>query len=612
LVRAVTLAALLAGSSLRGEEIVRLGEVVTGMKGYGLTILDGDRIERFDVEVLGVLPNATPGRSVILVKASGLSLEKSGIVSGMSGSPVYLEGRLAGALSSGFAFSKEPIGGVTPIESMLAIDRGATPAGARASRDRSAFSGDATALPMAAAALAALTSPPEKRLEALEQALDGAMSLPVPASGPGLLALTASGFPGETLARRESLLSRLGLPVPAGASGAALGGAVPKASDLKAAPLAAGSSITALLVEGDLQLGVTGTVTRVDPDGGFLAFGHPFLGFGELELPVAPARVVTVLPSLFQSFKLGYASAPASFRLTKDRDAGVAGRSDGRAPMVPVRFRFASRGETREMNWSVAPQPRLLPALLALSADAALTTVDPTPRERTIRFRISMETATGPLAWEDLLSGSRAKELAVTTAAILAAAVAENEFEDALVSGVTIDVASESGERRLRVVEAALARRKVAPGEELAISVRLADRRGPTTSRVLKLRIPPEAPEGRAIVLVGDGNAVSAARIAAQPAEPRSLADFRRMLSRIVPNDRLGAALLVPTRGASMGGDTMSSLPPTAAVLLAEGERGEAGRIAVAVRILAESVAAVGSPVSGSVRLELEIERPRP
>ena len=607
--RAVTAAFLLVFLPLGAGEILPLSKVAPGMKGYGLTVVEGTKVERFEVEVLGVFPNLSPGRSIIIVRASGLSLEKNGISQGMSGSPVYLDGKLAGALSSGWAFAKEPIAGVTPIEPMLALDRPAAPAAAPPSRPDAA----GIALPRAAAAIAALTADTAGRPAALAlewERLLGALS---PPASPGLLALSVGGFPAESLVRNEPLLSRLGLPAlatgMASAVAATPAGASPAPSASRPEP---GSAVTALLVDGDLQLGATGTVTSVDAAGRFVAFGHPFLGFGDLAVPVAPARVITVLSNLYVSFKLGHPGAPAAWRLTKDRDVGVAGRSDRSAPMVPVVCRFRADGETRELTWSVVPQPRLFPALLALSTDAALTTLDPTPRERTVRFRISLETAAGPLAWEDLISGSRAKELAVSTAAVLAGAVADNEFEDPLVSRVSIDVSSEPGERRIRIVDAALAARKVAPGGELSVTVRLADRRGPTTSRSLKLAIPPETPEGHAVVLVGDGNAISGARMAAQPAEPQSLGDFRKVLGRIVPNDRLGAALLVPSRGAATGAETLSALPPTAATLLAEGARGEAGRPGVGMRILSESLVSAGAPVSGSVRLEIEIETPRP
>ena len=266
------------------DDVLPLAAVKAGMKGYGLTVLHGSAVERFDVEVLGVVPNSL-GRSQILVRVSGLGLDKTGILAGMSGSPVYFEGRLAGAVAATWGFSKEPIGAVTPIESMLAIDTGdaaaGTEGGARSTSGGAGFSAFAETLAL----------PEEERLAALRKIVDARPSLPTRAQA-SLLAPVAAGFPADTLGRWGRDLARLGIPVSL-ASGElpALPGAALQATERArpAAPIAPGSAVTALLIDGDLQLGATGTVTRVDGKGRFLAFGHPFLGAGMVELPVAPA-----------------------------------------------------------------------------------------------------------------------------------------------------------------------------------------------------------------------------------------------------------------------------------------------------------------------------------
>lgn len=568
------------------------------MKGYGLTVMEGQKVERFGVEVLGVVPNVTPGRSVIVVRATGLGLERTGIVAGMSGSPVYLDGKLAGALSSGFAFSMEAIAGVTPIEPMLAIESAS----------------DAPPAPRHAALcdpgrlVEALASEDHERLGLLRKRFEEMETL-LPAAASALLAPSWSGFPAETLKRNATLLARFGLP--AAEPAAATAGADPMSIPAPHLPLASGAAITALLVDGDLQLGATGTVTRVEADGRFVAFGHPFLGFGELELPVAPSNVVTVLPNVFQSFKIGYPASEPGWRLTKDRDAGVAGRTDGAAPMVPVRFRLTTGGTSRELRWRVAPHPRLLPLLLALSTDAALTISDPTPRDRTLRFRVSFDTAVGPISWEDLVSGGRAKETVVLSAAVLAGLLEDNDVDDPRISGVAIEAVSEAGERRLRIVDAGIASRKVAPGADVVATVRLADRRGGETARVVRVRVPAELPDGRATLVIGDGNVLSGLRFALEPGEPRTLSDIRRWIGRIVPADRLAAALVVPGRSAATGPNTLTALPPTAAALLSEGEAGPGLKERLGSRIANEEIIVMDRPVAGSVRIEFDVERPR-
>ncbi len=575
------------------------------MKGHGLTVMHGSLVERFEVEVLGIVPNSL-GRSRILVRVSGLGLEKSGILAGMSGSPVYLDGKLAGAVAATWGFAKEPIGAVTPIESMLAVDGGDPAAGAaRGARSTSAEVGFR-------AFAETLALPQEERLAALRKLVD---ARPGPTAGAqaSLLAPLATGFPVDTLGRWGADLARLGIPVSlaSGTLPALPGSALQTAERARpAAPIAPGSAVTVLLIDGDLQLGATGTVTRVDAEGRFLAFGHPFLGAGRLDLPVAPAEVAAVFPSAMLSFKMAYALAPA-YRLTHDRDSGVAGRTDRAAALVPVRFRLESEGApARTLSWGVAREPALFPILVAISTDAAFTMLDPTPVERTLRLRVAVTTKAGPFVYADQMTGPRAKELALMTANVLAGLVAQNEYEDPEISGVDVSIASAPGEKRLRLVDAALSTRKAAPGETLRVTARLADRRGEEETRVLSLTVPRETPEGRAVVVVGDGNAASAARLAAQPAEPRTLAGLRAALGRLVPADRLAALLLVPGRGTTTGDDTLSAVPPSFAMVLSEAGD-TAAHASVPARILAEEILALDRPAFGSVRLELEIERPR-
>ena len=228
-----------------------------------------------------------------------------------------------------------------------------------------------------------------------------------------------------------------------------------------------GGAVTAFLLDGDIQLGATGTVTRVGADGRFVAFGHPFLGMGELELPVAAAEIVEVFPSTMMSFKLAAPHAPA-YRLTRDRDHGIAGRTDRVAPVVPVRFRLENAGEPAKGDaLGRRPAPAIFPLLLAMSTDVALLLNDPTPAQRTVALRLSIGTKAGPFVYEDVLSGPRARDIALLTTIALAGLVADNEFEDPRISGVEISLANVAGERRLRVVDAGVAPRKVAPGQTL-------------------------------------------------------------------------------------------------------------------------------------------------
>jgi hypothetical protein len=601
---AATLFCLPAGSA----EILPLEGVRAGMKGHGLTVVRGSDVERFEVEVVGVVRNPTPNRSVIVVSLSGLGLEETGVVAGMSGSPVYLDGKLAGAVASGWGFSKRAIAGVTPIEAMLSIVPESPVRPAKGGRPGPAIADRAAQLARLASASG------EDRLAELRRVAFDA--LPASVAGPGgatLLSFQASGLAASTVETFRDVFTRLGASEAnlalLGTGGAPLSAAEPPPRTPRLVP---GGAVTAYLVRGDLSLGATGTVTEVFPDGRFVAFGHPFLGSGELELPAAPAEVVTVVSSLFQSFKLAN-GGEALYRLTNDRDTGVGGRMDRPAQTVPVTVRVeAGGGPAREFRFEAAAHPMLLPTLAGLVADASMTAADPTARERRLAFRIALDTSAGEIAYEDVATGGRAKEVAVLTTVALAAAVADNDLEDPGVRAIRLRFTSSSDEHRLRLVEAAPVARKVAPGETLSVAIRLADRRGAESVRVVRLRVPAGTREGRATLVVADGSNATALRMQLDPSEPRTLPQLASFVSRIVPGNRLLAGLLVATRGAATRTETIEALPPTALALLAGArEQGETGIADVEARLVAEEIVPFDRPVSGAVRIDVDVERPR-
>lgn len=577
------------------------------MKGYGLTVVKGHAVERFEVEVVGVIRNSGAGRSTIVAALSGLDLAQTGVVAGMSGSPVYLGGKLAGAVSSGWGFAKRTLAGITPFESMAGIVPESPPPSSRKVA--------ATPFPERAALVARLASlGEEERAEALRRTLlELAPAAPAGSAAPGLLSFVSSGLPAATVETFREALSRLGATE---ANLALLGSAAAGTGTATTEPppfLEPGGAVTAFLVRGDLNLGATGTVTEVFPDGRFVAFGHPFLGAGELELPVAPAEIVGVVPSLFQSFKLANGGTPR-FRMTNDRDSGIGGRTDRTARTVPVSVRVEAAGlAPRELRYEVASSPKLLPVLAALVADASMNAADPTPRDRLLSFRVAVETAAGEVAYEDVASGPRAREAAVLSTVALTNAVADNDLADPEVKAVRLRFSSAPGELRLRLVDAAPASRKVAPGETLAVAVRLEDRRGGESVRVLRLKVPEQTPEGRATLVVSDGSGATALRQQLDPSEPATLASLATYISRIVPGNRLFAGLLVAARGASTRTATLDALPPTALALLAGArEQGETGVADVEARLVAEEIVTFDRPVSGGVRIDVDVERSRP
>src|SRR5712692_5595544 len=303
-------------------QILPIEKITPGMKGYGVSDLgDGRGIQRFEVEVLGVLKRYAPRQDLILARVSGAGLETSGIIAGMSGSPIYIEDKLVGALAYGWPFSKDPICGITPIQSMLDIRHAPAappvPIGGSAAQT--------TAL-LASFAQGHFSERFAELLRPFNAPAGGdATPLPLPVSFGGAIG------PGRLFERVAESAGWMAVPS---------GAAAPAAASPEATALRPGSAVAAQLLSGDMDLSATGTVTWVEGNA-LLAFGHPFLSMGPVSMPMARAEVLTVLPSVFRSFKFA-ATGPVLGSISQDRSTGILGSFGARAPMVPITVRISS------------------------------------------------------------------------------------------------------------------------------------------------------------------------------------------------------------------------------------------------------------------------------
>ncbi|HUO86395.1 MAG TPA: hypothetical protein VM617_03325, partial [Thermoanaerobaculia bacterium] len=329
--------------------VITPDELTPGQQGYGLTVLSGSEPVRFEVEVVGVMRNVTPGMTYILARLSGHGIEDTGVAGGMSGSPVFIDDRLAGAVAFAWPFSRDAIAGITPIDAMRQVGGAG-----------GAVSGTLPAAGAAPATLAELVSG-EVPADLLARSLERWRPALAGGALPGIQ-WSLAGF-GE---RSHALLAAsLGAVAPAGTSLGATGG------DAAAVlpDLARGSAVSAVLVDGDLRLAATGTVTDLTGDR-VLAFGHPFLGLGPIEVPMASAEVVTVISSEYSSFKIANLG-PIVGAFDQDRQAAIAGRLGAEAAMIPLRL-TVDGAERRDYRMRVARVPQMTPALIAISALAGL------------------------------------------------------------------------------------------------------------------------------------------------------------------------------------------------------------------------------------------------
>lgn len=536
-----------------------VSEIRPGLKGVGRTVFEGDKIQEFQVEILGVLKNVlAPKRDLILARLSGGPLEKTGVVAGMSGSPVYVDGKLVGAVAISFPFSKEPLAGITPIEDMLQVvpeDKApaATPAAtsatyriARLSKD----SGDALRL-----------IPEEEdgpqgfaKLLPSQSGTDSLMDLRLP--------LRFGGFSQQAMDLYGPLFRRMGFePMQgAGLSGGDTG--QPLKTDLEP-----GSMVSLLLVHGDLNLNADCTVTLRKGDQ-LYACGHRILSTGPAEFPFAPSRVLVTVPSLYSSFKLD-APGPVEGTIRQDRFSAIYGKvGDKDARMIPVRVHVDST-LNRPVDYSLelVQEPFLSPLLLNLSLLSMLTTTEPNIGPSTLEMKGQIHLAGGELVdLEDVLSGD------IGTAGQAAAAVATpltylmgSGLPDLRIEDINLSVVS-SYEKRVATLEQVWSTEsEVHPGDHIEVTALLRLPSGQTMTQKIPVDVPASVSDKMLSLAVGSGAYLNAMQFRLLPmgSAPRDLHQLVRALNRMRRNNRVYALLMAPQRSFIIQGDEYPSPPPS-------------------------------------------------
>jgi hypothetical protein len=571
-------------------EIFPVEKLVAGMKGYGFSDLGGGLgIQRFDVEILGVLKRYAPKQDLVLAKVSGAGLEHSGIIAGMSGSPIYIDGKLVGALAYGWPFSKDPVCGITPIQSMLDIRHAPSappvPIGGPAVR-ASEFAATFTERRFSGA-LDALLAPFKRS--------DGAGSmatLPIPVSFAG----GAGGSPGWLFNRLAEAAGWVAAP--AGSSGQS-------GKPGPGTPVQPGSSLSTVLLSGDMLLAATGTVTWVDRDS-VLAFGHPFLSMGPIEMPMAQAEVLAVLASLNRSFKFAD-TGPVFGSVTQDRSTGILGTFGTRAKMVPITVRITSDElPVQTYRFDAVHNSMLTPVLAAVAIDNVLTTLEKRSGERTLVWKSSIKTPERDVHWDTVFSGLQAREDAVTSLAVLANYLMANEFRDLPILGVDVEIKHSDRLQNGRIVNVEPRKERFRAGERVPIRVDIVDFRGASRRVTLDLDIPRDTPPGPLTVFVGDGNSATAYDLAAYPADPQSLDQVLDFLGRMRPPNSLNLIAYRKAAGAVVAGEPLAALPPSVAALLRDRGPGDGTPDLSFVRLQSVTVEQP-VPITGSVQLNLEV-----
>lgn len=586
-----------SGARCLGDDILPFSEVKVGMKGEGRSVFQGSQISSFGAEVIGVMENIAPKRNLILVRLSGEPVDKTGVQEGMSGSPIYVGGRVIGAVAYSWAFSKDAIAGVTPIEEMLEVQRRGSSAPGR-SRSAPALPGMS---PLSALYRSdGLVRHFEHYFTAAGMQAEMVASLR-PISTPVLF----TGFSASLLDRLRPDLSAAGLvPVQAGVTGKA-----PETAE----KLTPGSAMAVKLVRGDVEISAVGTVTYRDGDR-IVGFGHPLLNLGPTSLPLAGAYVHAVFPSLESSFKIASPAAGEIGSISQDRMVGVAGSMAKPARLIPVRVEMTDEdSHPQKFAFDIMEDAFLTPYLLYASLNSILSSAQKDYGEATVQ--VSDGSVMKVEGYEDiklnnLFSGDLAPFYASGTVAYVSLLILNNEYHPARIGSIDLKLSYADERRIARVEQVWCGKEKVRPGEKVPLTVSLRPYRGEEITRTFEMTIPEELTPGKLVLQVGDGQTLS--RNEEQSTgqfHPKDLNQLIWLINHIRTNEKLYVILTRPDDGILLQGARMPDLPPSKALVMVRPQT-EGNYLRIDFRGVAEESIPTDFAIEGYKLLSLEVEDP--
>lgn len=562
-------------------EILPLSQVHPGMQGYAYTIFAGDQVEKFDLEVIGIMPNFLgPKQSIILVQLKGPKVEHTGVVAGMSGSPVYFDGKLAGALSLKLGvFTKEPIGGVTPIEEVLRPQQ-------QLISEADPYQSPLPQLSLPQAAASNVSLPAGSALEPIETPL------------------VFSGYQPEALRQFASQLQSFGFVAAQG------GTAAPQPGDSHLVP---GDMAGMVLVQGDTSISSACTVTAVRANNVYLC-GHPFLSLGDVQFPMARTEVVTTLSSELASTKIINVGGDIG-TITGDHLTAVTGKLGATPAMIPIDLTLAVGGAEKKLHFEIVDHPKLTPLLIGLTVFNGLT-----------QNSLYGEGTTLHLSGQILVHGHAPVQIENTFAPgdafspdglpvaldvqSIFTRLFTNTHEIPVFDGIHLRVECAPGRQTYSIESAWLEKGEAAPGETLRVRVLLRPYRGPARIEETSVRVPEQATRGTALrVLVTDGDMLNRASHGfsfSSGGSSASLDQLITLLNRERRNDRLYVGLFVPTP-TILWDDKELPDAPLSEINVVDGRPAPGS-----VQILRESLASessipLGGPVTGIISLNLQI-----
>ncbi len=579
-----------------------LKSLKAGMRGTARTVFKGSEPEEFNVEILGIVPGAIgPKQDLIVGRISGGSADRTSVFAGMSGSPVYIDGKLVGAISYSFPFSKEPICGITPIEQMISLFEQNQNYSPKAQEPR----------PLSFSELASTEWKPEYPINTgfSNSILMANPNSPLAAIAgqtfqPIAVPVTFSGFSPQTLRVFEKELLQVGL-LPVSAVGGSAEITPMKTADDQT--LLGGTSVSIQLTRGDYSLAASGTVTYRDGDK-IYAFGHPFLNLGSSDLPMSESSVVTVVPNINNSFKLAVPGAMVGTML-QDRNTGVLGKLGQTPKMIPVRLNIEnSRNQTETLNFEVAKDDFLTPLLLNISIFNSISATERGIGNSMIELdgKIKIKGQKEPVRIERRFAGMQAVQFSGASIAIPVSNILQSRFENLEIENIEVTLKTDDGSKTAELERIALDKTQVRAGETLEVQAFVRTDSGRNFVQRIPVKIPADTPAGVLMITVGDGNSIQQTAIS-QQFVPKDIAEMIKTINGIKKNDRLYVQTYRVTNGAVIGAKELPNLPPSVLATLNNDRTAGGFKPTLQTVLTEQEIAPAEFLISGKQTLAIEV-----
>jgi hypothetical protein len=552
------------------ESYWQVDDVRAGMKGRGRTVMKGTKVEPFDAEVLGVLKNTSPGRDMVLCRLSGLNLDKTGVIAGMSGSPVYIDGKLLGAVAYAWPFGKEPIAGITPFSQM----HGYVEAYERrdlVEQGKPHKVGLRTPLTIDGLKFDTVTIAQDFD-DPAPAAVDDLWMVPLRTP------LAATGFTAHSLALLRDRVRSAGMvPMQGGGAGAKI------IEQEKDTPLEPGGPLAVALVTGDFDLSGIGTVTHIEGNRVY-GWGHPFFGLGTCEFPLMTGYIHTIYPRQSVSFKMGSPLRTVGV-INADVSTCIAGWLDRKADLMPMRMKVTREpgASAKTFNVEVVRQCSLMASLVFTVLTNSVDMEGELPEELTaeLRARIEVE-GRPPVVIQDTFSGSsfsggRAPQALYAQVASVVNLLTYNSYKPVRINCIDCETRLMAGRRTADIEAIQLDSETYSPGETLKATAFVRPYKGLLQRLPITLKLPADLPEGTYTAMVCDDptNARHELRDNPNLSNPQDLGQIFEALRVQTAAKRTNLVVRVPVTavGVALDGKSLPDLPPSMVHILGNSRR---------------------------------------